>query len=101
MNRLSPAGVWFLSLTKILAGGSPAYGVSLSSLLLILRLARFWTSGGVIVPWMTSTVWILLRRLLLRLARLDMLVSGADLLISGAASNLEPQILHHLTTGRH
>ena len=34
--RLSPAGVWFLSLAMILAGGSLASGVSLSSLLLVL-----------------------------------------------------------------
>ena len=50
--------------------------------------ARFWT-GVVIVPRRTSMVWILLRILLLRLARSDMLVSGAGLVIGGAVSGAE------------
>ena len=47
--------------------------------------ARFWT-GVVIVPRGTSMVWTLLRRLLLRFARVDILVSGAGLVIDGAIS---------------
>ena len=50
--------------------------------------ARFWT-GVVIVPRRTSMVWVLLRRLLLRLARSGMLVSGAGLVIGGAVSGAE------------
>ena len=47
--------------------------------------ARFWT-GVVIVPRGTTRVWTLLQRLLLRFARVDMLVSGAGLVIDGAVS---------------
>ena len=47
--------------------------------------ARFWT-GFVIVRRGTSMVWTLLHRLLLRFARVDMLVSGAGLVIDGAIS---------------
>ena len=47
--------------------------------------ARFWT-GVVIVPRGTTRVWTLLQRLLLRFARVDMLVSGAGLVIYGAIS---------------
>ena len=47
--------------------------------------ARFWI-GVVILPSRTSMVWILLCRLLLRLARVDMFVSGAGLVIDGPIS---------------
>ena len=50
--------------------------------------ARFWT-GVVIVPRRTSLVWTLLHRLLLRFARVDILVSGAGLVIDGAVSGAE------------
>ena len=53
--------------------------------------ARFW-AGVVIVPGRTSMVWILRRRLLLRLAKPDMLVSGAGLVIGGAVSGAETSI---------
>ena len=39
-----------------------------------------------IVPRGTSMMWTLFRRLLLRFARVDMLVSGAGLVIDGAVS---------------
>ena len=48
---------------------------------------RFWI-GGVIVPRRASMVWTLLRRLLLRFARSDMLVSDAGLMIGGAVSGV-------------
>ena len=54
----------------------PAYSIS---------WARFWI-GVVILPRRISMVWILLRRLLLRPARVDMLVSGAGLVIDRAVS---------------
>ena len=57
--------------------------------------ARFWT-GVVIVPRRTSIVWILMRRLLLRLARSNMLVSGAGLVIGGAVSGAETFICEGL-----
>ena len=47
--------------------------------------ASFWT-GVVIVPRGTTRVWTLLQRLLLRFARVDMLMSGAGLVIDGAVS---------------
>ena len=47
--------------------------------------AGLWT-GVVIVARRTSVVWILLRSLLLRLDRLDMLVSGAGLVMGKAVS---------------
>ena len=50
--------------------------------------ARFWT-GVVIISRRTSMVWILMCRLLLRLARSDMLVSGAGLVIGRAVSGAE------------
>ena len=51
--------------------------------------ARFW-NGVVIFPRRTSMVWVLLRRLLLRLARSGMLVSGAGLVIGGQYLVLRP-----------
>ena len=41
-----------------------------------------------IVPRGTSMMWTLFHRLLLRFARVDMLVSGAGLVIDGAVSGL-------------
>ena len=67
------------------------FASNVSSLILLMypvcsnSWARFWTDV-VIVPRRTSMVWTLLRRLLLRLARSDMLVSGAGLVIGGAVS---------------
>ena len=54
--------------------------------------ARFWT-GVVIVPRTTAMVWVLLRRLLLRLARTGMFVPGAGLVIGGAVSEIRGRVL--------
>ena len=43
-------------------------------------------AGALIVPRKASMVWLPLPRLPLRLARLDMMVSGAGLMIGGAVS---------------
>ena len=54
----------------------PLYSISWARLLI----------GVVIVPRRTSMVWTLLRRLLLRLARVDILMSGAGLVMGEAVS---------------
>ena len=65
------------------------FASNVRSLILLMKSAcsiywaRFWTCAGMF-PRRTSMVWTLLRRLLLRLARLDKLVSGAGLMIGGA-----------------
>ena len=46
-------------------------------------------AGVVIVPWRTSMLWVSLLRLRLRLARSDMLVSGAGLEVVRAVSRFE------------